>query len=105
MTNKELIKKLRTESLYKDKAVLEVMDLCMEAATAITDLLIENQALRNAANDFKTRAESIVGGERKRRAAYAFLKSNNIFLKSDNTKAPSRVLFVLDCGYPVEIVE
>ena len=58
MDYKELIKKLRTESLYIDKATLEIMDLCMEAATAITDLLAENLVLRNAAKDFKTRAEA-----------------------------------------------
>ena len=28
----ELIERLRTESLYRDKATLEIMDLCMEAA-------------------------------------------------------------------------
>ena len=65
MDYKELIKKLRTESLYRDKATLEIMDLCMEAATAITDLLIENQALRNAANDFKARAEAAVAENRR----------------------------------------
>lgn len=31
-----------------------------EAATAITELLVENQALRNAANGFKERAEAAV---------------------------------------------
>ena len=32
MDIEKLIEKLRTESLYKDKATLEIMDLCMEAA-------------------------------------------------------------------------
>lgn len=57
MDYKELVERLRTESLYKDKATLEIMDLCMDAAEAITDLLVENQALRNAANGFKVCAE------------------------------------------------
>ena len=39
MMYKRLIDKLRTESLYKDKATLEIMDLCMEAADAIQYLL------------------------------------------------------------------
>lgn len=27
---KELVDRLRTDSLYKDKATLEIMDLCMD---------------------------------------------------------------------------
>ena len=38
MDIEKLIEKLRTESLYKDKATLEIMDLCMEAADAIEQL-------------------------------------------------------------------
>lgn len=53
MDIEKLIERLRTESLYADKASLEIMDLCMEAATALSTLQIENQALRNAANGFK----------------------------------------------------
>ena len=34
----KLIERLRTESLYKDKATLEIMDLCMEAAEALSTL-------------------------------------------------------------------
>ena len=30
----KLIEQLRTESLYADKASLEIMDLCMDVATA-----------------------------------------------------------------------
>ena len=43
---KELIERLRTESLYKDKATLEIMDLCMEASDAIAALTEENARLR-----------------------------------------------------------
>ena len=39
-----LVERLRNRSLYKDKATLEVMDLCMEAATVITDLLARTEA-------------------------------------------------------------
>ena len=42
---KKLIERLRTESLYKDKATLEIMDLCMEAADAISKLQAENTQL------------------------------------------------------------
>ena len=35
---KDLIDMLREESLYKDKASLEIMDLCMEAAEALENL-------------------------------------------------------------------
>ena len=34
MDIEKLIEWLRTESLYADKASLEIMDLCMDAATA-----------------------------------------------------------------------
>ena len=42
----KLIERLRTESLYADKASLEIMDLCMEAAAAISTLQGENKQLR-----------------------------------------------------------
>lgn len=35
----------------------EICEWMDSAATAITDLLVENQALRNVANGFKDRAE------------------------------------------------
>lgn len=41
-----LIERLRTESLYADKASLEIMDLCMDAAAAIATLKAENEKLR-----------------------------------------------------------
>lgn len=46
MDYEKLIDKLRTESLYKDKATLEIMDLCMDAAEALTALLAENARLK-----------------------------------------------------------
>ena len=42
----KLIERLRTESLYADKASLEIMDLCNEAATALSTLQAENEKLR-----------------------------------------------------------
>ena len=46
MDIEKLIEQLRTESLYADKASLEIMDLCMEAATALSTLQTENKKLR-----------------------------------------------------------
>ena len=47
MDIEKLIERLRTESLYADKASLEIMDLCMEAATALSTLQAENEKLRD----------------------------------------------------------
>ena len=46
MDIEKLIEQLRTESLYADKASLEIMDLCMDAATALSTLQGENEKLR-----------------------------------------------------------
>ena len=46
MDIEKLIERLRTESLYADKASLEIMDLCMEAATDLSTLQAENEELR-----------------------------------------------------------
>ena len=46
MDIEKLIERLRTESLYADKASLEIMDLCMDAATALSTLQAENEKLR-----------------------------------------------------------
>ena len=46
MDIEKLIEQLRTESLYADKASLEIMDLCMDAATALSTLQAENAQLR-----------------------------------------------------------
>ena len=59
MGYEKLIERLRTDSLYADKASLEIMDLCMDAATALSTLQIENQALRNAASGFKAENEKL----------------------------------------------
>ena len=46
MDIEKLIDRLSTESLYADKASLEIMELCMEAATALSTLQAENEKLR-----------------------------------------------------------
>ena len=46
MDIEKLIERLRTDSLYADKATLEIMDLCMEAAGALSTLQAENASLR-----------------------------------------------------------
>ena len=45
MDIEKLIERLITDSLYADKATLEIMDLCMEAADAISTLQAENEKL------------------------------------------------------------
>ncbi len=47
MDIEKLIERLRTESLYKDKATLEIMDLCMDAATALSTIQAENKRLKS----------------------------------------------------------
>ena len=51
MEIEKLIEKLRTESLYKDKATLEIMDLCMDAALALEQLQAENDRLKRERNE------------------------------------------------------
>lgn len=46
MDIEKMIERLRTDSLYADKATLEIMDLCMEAADALSTLQAENEKLR-----------------------------------------------------------
>ena len=55
----KLIERLRTESLYTDKATLEIMDLCMEAATALSTLRAENEKLRETVDKYATAARVI----------------------------------------------
>ena len=74
MDYKELVKALRCDGnnigqdsggctnkkcRYRDPdSACNIVSICEDAATAITDLLVENQSLRNAANGFKARAEA-----------------------------------------------
>ena len=59
MDIEKLIEQLRTESLYADKASLEIMDLCMEAATALSTLQAENEKLRETVDKYATAARVI----------------------------------------------
>ena len=58
MDIEKLIKRLRTESLYADKASLEIMDLCMEAATALSTLQDENKRLNKIVCSIPTTPDS-----------------------------------------------
>ena len=53
MDIEKLIEQLRTESLYADKASLEIMDLCMDAATALSTLQGENAQLRDKLENYR----------------------------------------------------
>lgn len=55
----KLIERLRTESLYADKASLEIMDLCMDAATALSAFQAENEKLRETVDKYATAARVI----------------------------------------------
>lgn len=46
MDVEKLINRSRTESLYTDKATLEIMDLCMKAVASLSTLQTENKKLR-----------------------------------------------------------
>lgn len=70
MEIEKLIGRLRTESLYKDKATLEIMDLCMEAAETLerlnnfsesqcAKLLAENAQLREEVEKLKSERDTL----------------------------------------------
>lgn len=52
MDIEKLIDRLSTESLYADKASLEIMELCMDAATVLSTLQAENEELQKQLNEF-----------------------------------------------------
>ena len=60
MDTEKLIERLRTESLYADKASLEIMDLCMESATALSMLHAENEKLRGESEQVKRERDAAV---------------------------------------------
>ena len=60
MDIEKLIEQLRTESLYADKASLEIMDLCMDAATALSTLQAENEKLRAELGQVKRERDAAV---------------------------------------------
>ena len=58
MDIEKLIEQLRTESLYADKASLEIMDLCMDAATALSTIQAENKRLNKIVCSIPTTPDS-----------------------------------------------
>lgn len=62
MDIEKLIEQLRTESLYADKASLEIMDLCMDAATALSTLQAENEEMQKHLNEFSEFLCHMTGG-------------------------------------------
>lgn len=60
MDIEKLIDRLRTESLYADKASLEIMDLCMEAATALSTIQAENEKLRAELEQVKAERGALI---------------------------------------------
>ena len=58
MDIEKLIDRLRTESLFADKDSLEIMDLCMEAATALSTLRAENKRLNKIVCSIPTTPDS-----------------------------------------------
>ena len=75
MDTEKLIERLRTESLYADKASLEIMDLCMESATALSMLHAENEKLRGEVETYRNGhcAEGGCAAEKDRDAVLADL--------------------------------
>lgn len=60
MDIEKLIERLRTESLYAGKASLEIMDLCMAAATALSTLQAENEKLRAELEQVKRERDAAI---------------------------------------------
>ena len=58
----QLIERLRTDSLYADKASLEIMDLCMDAATAIEALRADLARVTAELNDLRAQWD-MYGGD------------------------------------------
>lgn len=53
MDIEKLIDRLSTERLYADKASLEIMELCMDAATVLSTLQLENKKLRDELENYR----------------------------------------------------
>ena len=96
MDIEKLIEQLRTESLYADKASLEIMDLCMDAAQTLENLQIELKAMRGAANSYKAenaRLESELEKVKAERDAY------KIYFDDLSSKPDCNTCDDRDCRY------
>ena len=81
MGYEKLIERLRTDSLYADKASLEIMDLCMDAATALSTLQAENKKLRARNTKLEDVVRSQRNGLQELRAELEQVKRENLVLK------------------------
>ena len=61
----KLIERLRTDSLYADRASLEIMDLCMDAATALSTIQAKNEQLRAELEQVKAERDAAVSWAQK----------------------------------------
>ena len=77
MDIEKLIERLRTESLYADKASLEIMDLCMDAATALSTLQTKNAQLRESRDHWKRLAHELSEGVNGKDAEHERLQAEN----------------------------
>ena len=120
MDVEKLIERLRTESLYADKASLEIMDLCMDAAAALSKLQTENKKLRaelekvmrerDAAQSLLAERIGVRGAEpittafglpidRLRELAQADREGRCVVLKTDKKKIQSAFNIVVYYGF------
>ena len=83
MDIEKLIEQLRTESLYADKASLEIMDLCMEAATALSTLQTKNAQLRESRDHWKRLAHELSEGVNGKDAEHERLQAENEKLRAE----------------------
>ena len=93
----KLIEQLRTESLYADKASLEIMDLCMDAATALSTLQAENKRLNKIVCSIPTTPDSgrTVSQYDKEMSMCAYLDD----LEAENEKLRAELAQMAACVY------
>ena len=107
MDIEKLIEQLRTESLYADKATLEIMDLCMDAATALSTLQAENKRLNKIVCSIPTTPDSgrTVSQYDKEMSMCAYLddlEAENEKLRAELEKVMRERDAAVDCIYQIE---